>query len=91
MLQVVSMDLVLQYLPKYGLIVEVNEEGQVIRSLHDPTGEVIPAVSEVEDKEGVLYLGSYNLPFMGRLYLQRYQKVKTWYNCVTKTNWIEGC
>lgn len=70
------MDLVLQYLPKYGLVVEVNEEGKVIQSLHDPTGQVIPAVSEVEDKDGVLYFGSYSLPYLGRLYLQRYKKAK---------------
>lgn len=75
-MKVVSMDLVLQYLPKYGLVVEVNEEGKVIQSLHDPTGQVIPAVSEVEDKDGVLYFGSYNLPYLGRLYLQRYKKTK---------------
>lgn len=71
------MDLVLQYLPKYGLVVEVDEEGQVLQSLHDPTGQVIPAVSEVEDRDGVLYFGSYNLPFMGRLHLQRYRKQRT--------------
>lgn len=57
-------------IPKYGLAIEINEDGKIIRSLHDPTGQVVPAVSEIEDKDGVLYLGSYNLPFLSRLYLR---------------------
>ncbi|KAJ8309300.1 hypothetical protein KUTeg_014174, partial [Tegillarca granosa] len=62
--------LITKMIPKYGLAIEINEDGKIIRSLHDPTGQVVPAVSEIEDKDGVLYLGSYNLPFLSRLYLR---------------------
>ncbi len=55
----------------YGLIVELNTEGQITRSLHDPTGEVIGAVSEVEDDFGTLYLGSYYAPFIGKTQLPK--------------------
>ena len=54
----------------YGLLLEINQDGEIIRSLHDPSGGNIPAVSEVEDINGVLYLGSYFSPFIGRLDLQ---------------------
>ena len=52
----------------YGLVVELNDLGHITRSLHDPSGKVIPSVSEVEDTGTVLYLGSYNLPFLSKLY-----------------------
>ncbi|KAK3093107.1 hypothetical protein FSP39_011140 [Pinctada imbricata] len=71
MKQVIPMDAILAALPKYGLLIEVDDNGNIMRSLHDPTGKVIPSLSEAEDKNGVLHFGSYNLPFMGRLYLAR--------------------
>ncbi len=52
----------------YGLIVELDKNGQILRSLHDPTGQVIPSVSVVEDDAGTLYLGSYYSPFIGKVY-----------------------
>lgn len=55
--------------PKYGMVVRLDEKGSIVHSLHDPTGKIIPAVSEVEDTGSVLYLGSYNLPFLSKLYL----------------------
>lgn len=55
---------------RYGMIVEVDESGTILRSLHDPTGQVITAISEVEDDHGTLYLGSYNGPFLGKLLLE---------------------
>ncbi|XP_033127979.1 adipocyte plasma membrane-associated protein-like [Anneissia japonica] len=61
----------LQYLPKYGLIIEVDQNGEIIQSLHDPTGEVISSVSEVLDTGKELYLGSFGGPFIGRLNLTR--------------------
>lgn len=68
--KLLSQETIIQMIPKYGLAIEINEDGKIIRSLHDPTGQVVPAVSEIEDKDGVLYLGSYNLPFLSRLYLR---------------------
>jgi sugar lactone lactonase YvrE len=40
----------------YGLIIEVNEKGQIIRSLHDPTGHIF-MVSNATEKGDSLYLG----------------------------------
>lgn len=58
-------------LPKYGLLLEVDKEGRIIKSFHDPTGETVPSVSEAEEHNGVLYLGSYYLPFLSRFYLYK--------------------
>ena len=56
-------------IPKYGLVLHLNEQGEITGSLHDPTGTKVPAVSEVEDKNGILYMGSYNLPYLSKLNL----------------------
>ncbi|KAL8587794.1 hypothetical protein ACOMHN_021012 [Nucella lapillus] len=54
-------------LPKYGLLIELDEDGQIVRSLHDPTGARVSATSEVEEKDGMLYVGSFSLPFLTRV------------------------
>ena len=59
----------LAQIPKYGLVVELNENGQIIRSLHDPAGVLFPSVSEVQEENGILYLGSSDRPFIGKLSL----------------------
>lgn len=69
--KIISQETIIKLIPKYGLIIEINDEGEIIRSLHDPTAEKIPSASEVEDKDGVLYFGSYYLPYMSRLYLRQ--------------------
>ena len=69
--QLVSQEAMLSMIPQYGLLVELDKNGKVISTLHDPTGKQVPAVSEAEEKDGVLYLGSYDLPFLSRVYLHR--------------------
>ena len=56
--------------PKYGMIIELDAQGNIISSMHDQTASTFPAVSEVQEKDGVLYIGSYFLPFLGRLELR---------------------
>ena len=56
--------------PKYGMIIELDAQGNIISSMHDQTASTFPAVSEVQEKDGVLYIGSYFLPFLGRLELK---------------------
>jgi hypothetical protein len=41
----------------YGLVVELDNNGSVLRSFHDPTGRVAFITSAME-REGFLYLGS---------------------------------
>lgn len=67
--KIFSQEILVLMAPKYGMVVRLDEKGSIVQSLHDPSGKTIPAVSEVEDTGSVLYLGSYNLPFLSKLYL----------------------
>lgn len=41
----------------YGLIVEIDEQGTILRSLHDATGAYVEQVTSVHERDGKLYLG----------------------------------
>ena len=43
--------------PRYGLVLELTGEGEILGSLHDPSGEVALVTSATE-QDGQLYLGS---------------------------------
>ncbi|XP_063301205.1 adipocyte plasma membrane-associated protein-like [Pelobates fuscus] len=51
-------------LRKHGLFLEVNDQGDVVESFHDPDGRVTWAVSDVFEHYGQLYLGNTDLPFL---------------------------
>jgi hypothetical protein len=63
---------------------EINDKGEIIRSLHDPSAEKVPSASEVEDKDGVLYFGSYYLPYISKLYLGKIKLVSCEIICKRK-------
>ena len=48
---------------------ELDENGQIIKSLHDPTGKVVPDVSEVHDEGDTLWLGSFKANYIAKLEL----------------------
>ena len=60
----------MELLPEHGLVIELDQSGRILRSLHDPTGDVAPSVSEVLDYNGTLYLGSYQAPGLMKLTLK---------------------
>ncbi len=53
----------------YGLVLGVDEAGQVRRSLHDPTGERVSQVTSAQEEDGYLYLGNLDLDYMARVAL----------------------
>lgn len=57
----VPMKLVAEMIPKYGLVVTVNFQGEIVSSLHDPTGR-IHFVSQADRNPvtGDLWLGSHS-------------------------------
>ncbi|XP_068729553.1 adipocyte plasma membrane-associated protein-like [Montipora capricornis] len=55
---------------RHNLLLEVDENGQIIRSLHDPTSSIVPDISEVHDEGDELWFGSYNSKFIGWLDLK---------------------
>ena len=50
---------------------EYDESGNIVRELYDMGGARIRAVSEILDFDNVLYLGSYEEPFIGKLDLNK--------------------
>ncbi len=47
-----------KWLPNYGMILELNQKGEILQSLQDPTGEMVSSISSVLDTGDALYLGS---------------------------------
>ncbi|KAK6926493.1 Strictosidine synthase, conserved region [Dillenia turbinata] len=48
----------------HALIVKYSPEGKLLQILEDSQGKVVRAVSEVEEKDGKLWLGSVLMPFI---------------------------
>ncbi|XP_073283055.1 protein STRICTOSIDINE SYNTHASE-LIKE 3-like [Primulina huaijiensis] len=48
----------------HGAIVKYSPEGKLLKILEDRQGKVVKAVSEVEEKDGKLWMGSVLLPFV---------------------------
>ncbi|XP_057750710.1 protein STRICTOSIDINE SYNTHASE-LIKE 3-like [Arachis stenosperma] len=60
----------IQYLLQIGgrqhaLAVKYSSEGKLLQILEDSEGKVVRAVSEVEEKDGKLWMGSVLMPFIG--------------------------
>lgn len=68
--KVLSKESFLNFVKSYGLIVRIDEDGDIVESYHDPTGSTISHISEVyENSNGDLYLGSYKQNYMAKLKL----------------------
>lgn len=48
----------------HGVIVKYSPEGKLLQILEDSEGKVVRAVSEVEEKDGQLWIGSVLMPFI---------------------------
>ncbi len=53
----------------YGLVLEVDEQGRIVRSLHDPGGRRLTQITTAREHEGRLYLGTLEKAWIGRLTL----------------------
>ncbi len=51
----------------YGLVLALDEEGEIVRSLHDPGGQQVATITSVEEHLGYLYLGSLTAQQLARL------------------------
>lgn len=51
----------------YGWVLGLDETGQVVRNLQDPTGRGFAFITNVVEHEGWLYFGSLRLPAVGRI------------------------
>jgi hypothetical protein len=50
-------------------VLEVDEEGRILRSLHDPDGRQVSQVTTAREHEGSLYLGTLEQAWIGKLAL----------------------
>jgi sugar lactone lactonase YvrE len=57
----------------YGFVVELDEQGNILRTLQDPGGKHLSEVTSVKEIDGVLYLGSLYNDRIGKLTLQPLQ------------------
>jgi hypothetical protein len=48
----------------HALIVKYSPEGKLLQILEDRQGKVVRAISEVEEKDGKLWIGSVLMPFV---------------------------
>jgi len=55
---------------EYGLVLSLNESGQITASFHDTTGEHLKEITSVEEHDGHIYLGSLGNDRIGRLRLR---------------------
>ena len=51
----------------YGLVLEIDETGRILRSLQDPGGQRVRHVTTAREHDGTLYLGSLDQTWIGRL------------------------
>ena len=48
----------------HTMLLLVDEQGTVIKNLHDPLGKVVVGISEAFDLNSELIMGSFSTPFM---------------------------
>ncbi|KAM7258685.1 hypothetical protein ACFE04_014426 [Oxalis oulophora] len=48
-----------------GIVVKYSSEGKLVQILEDSEGKIVRAISEVEEKDGKLWMGSVLMPFIG--------------------------
>ncbi|XP_055774236.1 adipocyte plasma membrane-associated protein [Salvelinus fontinalis] len=66
-----SQDVLMKFVPRYSLVIELQESGACMRSFHDPHGMVAAYVSEAHEHDGHLYLGSFRSPYLCKLDLSK--------------------
>jgi hypothetical protein len=47
------------------MVIEVDDNGRIIRTLQDPGGEVVTMITAVTEYNGKLYLGSLHNDYVG--------------------------
>lgn len=71
--KIFSQDVLMKFVPRYSLVVELHDGGICTRSFHDPNGLVAAYVSEVHEHDGSLYIGSFRSPYIAKLDLSKVQ------------------
>lgn len=51
---------------KFGMIMNISAEGEILQTLFDTTGKFVPEAGTVKEKDGYLYIGGDVAPFIGK-------------------------
>lgn len=54
----------------YGLVLAVNEKGEIVKSLHEPTGNHLKEITGAREHDGYLYIGSLHNDRIGKFKLE---------------------
>jgi sugar lactone lactonase YvrE len=50
----------------FGMVMNISEKGEILRTLYDPSGEIIPEAGAVKEHDGYLYIGGDVIPYIGK-------------------------
>lgn len=56
---------------KFGMVMHLSENGEILNTLFDSTGIEIPEAGSVKEQIGFLCLGGDNLPYIGKYKLKQ--------------------
>ncbi|XP_064632804.1 adipocyte plasma membrane-associated protein-like [Lineus longissimus] len=52
------------FLPRHNYFLEIDGDGNILKSFHDPDGKIIRGISEVFEHDGRLYIGHHEFPYV---------------------------
>lgn len=55
---------------KFGLVLNISEQGEILSSLYDITGTVIPEAGSVKENNGYLYIGGDIVPYISKYQIE---------------------
>lgn len=55
---------------KFGMVMNISEDGKILQSLFDPTGTTLAEAGAVKEHDGYLYIGGDILPHIGKYKLE---------------------
>ena len=59
---------------KFGMVMHIDENGTILKTYFDPTGIAMPEAGSVKERNGFLYMGGDNLPYIGKYELKLHGK-----------------
>ena len=60
-----------EYIGKFGMVINVSQDGKILRSFFDTKGIVLPESGAVKEYNGYLYVGGDVLPYIGKVKLEK--------------------
>ena len=61
---------------RFGMVMNISKDGEIIETLYDSKGIILPETGAVKEYNGYLYLGGDVLPYIGKYKLTGEQLVQ---------------